>query len=240
MDEITLGEITLTRYFMLYLEDYETAVMADFHLGYEDVMAQKGLFLPKLQYTYIIKLLERIMEKYSPKRFIINGDLKHEFSRNMPQEWREIEDMVDFLRDRGELVVIRGNHDNFLRTILKKKGLKLHEKFFLGKFIFVHGHRMLEIPKDRVLIIAHEHPSITLRDEIFATYKLPCYLYSPHLIVLPAVSLYAGGTDISKNEFISPVLQNYFQDFRVYGIDEHRGLVFLGSLKNFEKQSFES
>jgi len=95
VEEINLGEITLTRYFMLYMEEYYTAVMADFHLGYEDVMAQKGLFLPRLQYPYIRDLLEKIVEKYEPRRFIIDGDLKHEFSKNMPQEWREIEDIVD-------------------------------------------------------------------------------------------------------------------------------------------------
>ncbi len=230
MDEITLGNITLTRYFMLYLEEYETAVMADFHLGYEDVMAQKGLFLPKLQYGYIVNIVNTVLEKYSPKRFIINGDLKHEFSRNMPQEWGEIEDMLNLLTEHTEVVIIRGNHDNFLRSILRKRGLKLHEKYTLGKFVFVHGHRDIDIPGDKVLIIAHEHPSVTLRDEVLATLKLPCFLYSPRIIVLPALSLYALGTDITKNEFISPLLTKNPAKFEVYGIDEKRGLFYLGSM----------
>jgi len=232
MEEITLGDITLTRYFMLYLEDYDTAVMADFHLGYEDVMAQKGLFLPRLQFPHIMDLLEKIFEKYSPRRFIIDGDLKHEFSRNMPQEWREIEEVIDFISERCELIVIRGNHDNFLRSILKRKGLKLHEKYSLGNYIFVHGHRMAEIDGNKTLIIGHEHPSLTLRDEISATYKLPVFLYSPQLIVLPAVSIYASGTDITKNEFISPILQEYPQNFELYGISEEQGILYLRNLRS--------
>ncbi len=230
MEEITLGNITLTRYFMLYLEEYETAVMADFHLGYEDVMAQKGLFLPKLQYRYITDIVETILDKYTPKKFIIDGDLKHEFSRNMPQEWGEIEDMLDLLTEHTEVILIRGNHDNFLKSILKRRGLELHEKYTLGKFVFVHGHKDIDIPEGKVLIIAHEHPSVTLRDDILATLKLPCFLYSKRIIVLPAVSLYALGTDITKNEFISPILTKNPINFEVYGIDENKGLIHLGSL----------
>jgi len=233
VEEITLEGITLSRYFMLYLEDYDTAVMADFHLGYEDVMAQKGLFLPKLQYPYVMDLLNNIFEKYGPRRMIINGDLKHEFSRNMPQEWREIEEVVDYIKDRSELVVVRGNHDNFLKTILGRRGIELRDHYKLGHYLFVHGHKDVNIPKDTILIIAHEHPSITIRDEVYATVKYPCFLYSKKLVVLPAVSLYAAGTDICKNEYISPILQSSNISFNIYAIDENEGVIPLGSLDKF-------
>jgi len=231
VEEITVGDLTFSRYFMLYLEDYDTGVMADFHLGYEDVMAQKGLFLPKLQYSYIMNLLATIFEKYGPKRIIINGDLKHEFSRNMPQEWREIEDVVDFIMDRSQLIVVRGNHDNFLRTILRKRGVELKEHYRLGKYLFVHGHRDTQWRENEILIMAHEHPSITLRDEIYATIKYPCFLYSPQIIVLPAVSLYAAGTDISKNDYISPILRNANIDFEIFAIDEKEGIMPLRKIR---------
>ncbi len=228
MEEINLGEITLTRYFMLYLEDYDTAVMADFHLGYEEVMAHKGVFLPHLQYPYIMELLDKIFEKYGPRRLLIDGDLKHEFSRNMPQEWREIEDVVDFIVGRSELIVVRGNHDNFLRSILGRKNVEFRDSYTLGRYFFVHGHKKVELPAGKVLIMAHEHPSITLRDEVYATYKLPCFLHAPNLIVLPAVSLYAAGTDITRNEFISPILRNSRVNFDVFAIDEKDGIIALG------------
>jgi len=231
VEEITIEALTFSRYFMLYLEDYDTAVMADFHLGYEDVMAQRGLFLPKLQYPYIMNLLGTIFDKYAPRRMIINGDLKHEFSRNMPQEWREIEDVVDFIMDRSELVVVRGNHDNFLKSILRKRGVELKNHYRLGDYIFVHGHRKYPSSENKVLIIAHEHPSITIRDEIYASVKYPCFLVSPKIIVLPAVSLYAAGTDISKNEYISPILQDSNINFEILAIDEREGIIPLGKIK---------
>ncbi len=232
MEEINLEGLTLSRYFMLYLEDYDSAVMADFHLGYEDVMAQKGIFLPKLQYPYILDLLDKIFEKYEPRKVIIDGDLKHEFSHNMPQEWKEIESIIDFFLDRSELVVVRGNHDNFLKGILRRRGIEMHEFYTMGPYIFAHGHKDIDLPEDKILIMAHEHPSITLRDEIYATVKLPCFLYSKKIIVLPAVSLYAAGTDITRNDFISPILKKRGMDFEIFGIDEKDGIVPLGKFLN--------
>ncbi len=230
MDEISIGEITITRYFMLYIEEYELAAMADFHIGYEDVMASQGLFLPKIQKRYILDILDKIYSKYAPKVFVVGGDLKHEFSRNMPQEWSEIEEIIDYLTDRSELIVIRGNHDNFLKSILKKRGIELRKEFKIGKYVFVHGHE--DYKWNGTLIMGHEHPSVTLRDDIFATLKLPCFLYSPDLIVLPAVSIYASGTDITKNDFISPIIKNNPRDFEIFAIEEKMGLIPVGKLSS--------
>ncbi len=233
MDEINLGNVTLTKYFMLYIEEYELAVMADFHIGYEDVMASQGLFLPKIQKRYILEILDKIYQRYDPRVFVVDGDLKHEFSRNMPQEWSEIEEIIDYLVDRSELIIIRGNHDNFLRSILKRKGIELRKEFRVGNYVFVHGHESYSW--DGTLIIGHEHPSVTLRDEVFATLKLPCFLYSSDLIVLPAVSLYASGTDITKSDFISPVIKSNPRDFEVFAIEEKMGLVPIGKLSSLLK-----
>jgi putative SbcD/Mre11-related phosphoesterase len=238
VEEINLGDFTLTRYSMLYLEEEETAVLADLHLGFEDVMAQKGLFLPKLQFPRIITLLEKIVDKYAPKRIIIDGDLKHEFSRNMPQEWDEIEKFVDYLSSNSELILIRGNHDNFLKTILERRGLKLHNHYSLGKFLFAHGHRDVEIPEGKILVMGHEHPSVTIRDETSASTKLPTFLISERIIVLPAVSIYAIGTDITKNDFMSPVLKKYPQDFEIYAIDEIFGVIRIGKLSELLSEKF--
>ncbi len=235
MDEIHLDDLTLTKYGMLFIEEYETAVIADLHIGFEDVMASQGIFLPKVQKRYLLAILAEIYDRYGPKRMIIDGDFKHEFSRNMPQEWDEIEEILDYIADRSEVVVVRGNHDNFLKGILKRRGLELHDSYSLGNYFFVHGHKDVEIRG--TTIIGHEHPSVTLRDEIAATAKVPCFLYSPDLIVLPALSIYAAGTDITRNDFISPILRKNWRDFEIYGIDENLGIIPLGRLSSLQAPS---
>ena len=230
-----MGELTFTKYGMLYLEEQETAVIADLHIGYEDAMAMQGVFLPKIQERQIINTLEKIYNAFEPKRVIVNGDLKHEFSRNMPQEWQEIERIIDYITSLSELVVVRGNHDNFLKTILKRRGLEIHDSYSIGNFFFVHGHRDVELRG--ITIIGHEHPSVSFRDEVSAIIKVPCFLYAPDLIVLPALSIYAAGTDISKNDFISPILNKNRRDFEIFGIDESAGILPLGSLSSLQAHS---
>ncbi len=229
MEEITQNDWTLTRYFMLYLEEYETAVMADFHLGFEDVMASRGLSLPRIQKKYILSLLESIFEKYSPKRMVIVGDLKHEFSKNMPQEWDEIEEIIDYITANSELILIRGNHDNYLKTILSRRGLKLHNHYRIGEFLFIHGHKKFNFEGDSVVVMGHEHPSVSIRDEVFAVIKIPCFLVSREIIVLPAVSPYASGNDLTKGDFISPILIEKHPSFDVFGIYEN-DIIPLGGL----------
>ncbi len=230
VDELTLGEVTLTKYGMLYLEEYDTAVIADLHIGYEDVMASKGIFLPRIQHRILMDLLERIYNVYAPGTLVVNGDFKHEFSKNMHQEWNEIESVLDFITSHGKVVVVRGNHDNFLGAILKKRGITMVNSYRVGKYLLAHGHRYVK--SDSTLIIGHEHPSVTLRDEISASVKVPCYLYSSELIVLPAMSIYASGTDITKNDFISPVLREHRGVFEIFGIDEKMGVIPLGQLSS--------
>jgi len=230
VEEIYLGEITLTKYGMLYIEEFELAVMADFHIGYEDVMAQKGIYFPKIQKKYILKTLQEIYDKYEPKTLLIDGDFKHEFSRNMPQEWDEIEEVLDYIMDMREVIIVRGNHDNFLKSILRRRGLELKDSYAMGNYFFTHGHKDMEIKN--ITIIGHEHPSVMLRDEISASVKMPCFLYSPDLIVLPATSVYASGTDITKNEFISPILRKNRRDFEIFAIDEKEGIYPVGKLSS--------
>ena len=112
-----------------YLSDESTAVISDLHLGFEEEMNLHGLFLPKLQLSHVEKMVDSIIERYSPEKLIINGDFKQEFSRNLPQEWDDIVHFVDRYRERTKLIFVRGNHDNFLMTILKKKNIDLVESF---------------------------------------------------------------------------------------------------------------
>ncbi|HTY47704.1 MAG TPA: metallophosphoesterase [Methanomassiliicoccales archaeon] len=186
-----------------------TAVIADLHLGYESVLEDSGLHLPRMQTERMKETLTRIIERHSPKRFIILGDLKHEFSRNLAQEWSEVRALLSLLQDQGDVIVVRGNHDNYLATIASKLGVTMKDKCEVGGVHFVHGHEDCD---DRPLVIGHEHPSVRLYDDIGACVKMPCFVHVPQerIVVMPAFSPLARGTDftgISSEGTMSPVLQ---------------------------------
>ncbi|MCL5882079.1 MAG: phosphoesterase, partial [Candidatus Thermoplasmatota archaeon] len=91
MKDIQIDEnVYLSDLYCVYLRDISAVVVSDLHLGFEEEMNLHGLFLPKLQISHVEGVMDRILERYNPESVIINGDFKHEFSRNLPQEWDDI------------------------------------------------------------------------------------------------------------------------------------------------------
>ncbi len=208
----------------LYLKKSKTVVIADLHLGYEGALHEEGVSIPRFQKGIMMDRLERIVKRHRPKKMIINGDFKHEFSKNLTQEWDDVNDVLNFLIDEIDIELTRGNHDNYLMTILAKKDLGMVETTESQGMTITHGHK--DITWDGTIIIGHEHPSLLLRDEIGASIKRPCFLISGRTIVLPAFSPLATGTNVTSMHFISPPLACLdAYKTSVIAIDEELGLM---------------
>lgn len=233
MDEIEVeNSIFFTRYGAAYLEDISAVVVSDVHLGYEDVLAMNGIFIPRVQSQMIYDTVDTIIDRYQPEKFIIDGDLKHEFSRNTPQEWRDVYELLERIRRKSRPIVVKGNHDNYVASIASRLDLKVYDIYKEGRYTFHHGHKSFKW--EGYAIIGNEHPAVGLRDSVESVVKLPCFLYfkKEKLIVLPAMSIYAGGSDILKNEISSPVLKEAnLDDGRVYGLWDAYGTIDLGNVK---------
>ena len=188
----------------------DTLVVADLHLGYEVSMAREGFYLPRVFREVVVKL-KSLIEREKPRVFVVDGDLKHSF---VP-EWREREKLKEFVEEIlplvNELVLVRGNHD--VGTLwLRELGVEVVDELEVGKWKLVHGHRLVDGER---FVIGHEHPSIRLRDEVGALVKVPAFLMDERLIVLPAFSPWAYGSDVLR-EIVSPFLREYdLSDARV-------------------------
>lgn len=227
MQKVDLGNgMEIFGDYCLYLKNMNSVVIADLHLGYEGVMQSEGVFFPRYQKKVILNRLERILDGLNPKEIIVNGDFKHEFSRNLSQEWGEVKEVLDFLRQRTEVVMIRGNHDNYLKTILSGYDMELHDVCRRKGVILVHGNNEILREGKEMLVLAHEHPSIRVRDEVGAGVRLPCFMFDEanNILVLPAFSPLATGTDVvltPREELISPILKSHgCENFRVYAISD--------------------
>src|SRR5512136_249841 len=64
-------------------------VVADLHLGCEAALEYDGLSIPRIQTRKIAQYLMRTIEQVSPRKLVIAGDFKHNFSRNLVQEWND-------------------------------------------------------------------------------------------------------------------------------------------------------
>jgi putative SbcD/Mre11-related phosphoesterase len=230
----------------IYIKELDLLVISDLQLGEELYLAEKGIFVPQIQLKEIKKELNSVFKKIQAERILINGDVKHEFGEASRQEWREVIELVEFLRKKAkEIIVVRGNHDNYLLNIASKINLKVFDPFYLEKgYLFTHGHKKISYPKDfHTLIIGHEEPAIILK-EGFDRIKLPALLYGKmkngkRIICLPAFSYLSSGTEVNvvdKEYLLSPILREDVEidELEVIGIDKEVGALKFGKIRDIK------
>lgn len=184
-------------------------VVADMHLGCEASLEHQGMSIPRVQTRKIGEYMRRMIDAIEPSKVIVAGDLKHNFSRNLNQEWQDVYEFVKTLSGRAPLEVVKGNHDNYLGLILREYGVPLLREMRSGSVRILHGHE--GSLTGGLTVMGHIHPSIRLRDAVGASLKDHCFLYNRELrvLVLPALSIVSPGTDVvgqDSSDSISPLL----------------------------------
>jgi hypothetical protein len=241
--EIFKGIETVNGLPAIFIEKLNAVVISDLQLGEELYLAKQGIFVPQIQLKKMKKSLSKIFKLTKAKCLIVNGDLKHEFGEASQQEWREVKEFASFVRKRvKKLILVRGNHDNYLLTIANKIGIKVYDPFYFSQgFLFTHGHKKIKYPKNmEFLIIGHEQPALVLR-EGFTRIKVPCLLYGKtkqgkKFICLPSFSPLASGVEINlvrREELLSPILKKdvKVENLKVIALDEEIGALKFPELK---------
>lgn len=222
----------------LYLTKKQILIINDLHLGYEEVLHRKGILVPKFQINEIIATMEKILIVAKPHTIIINGDLKHEFGMVLKQEWKDVLQFLDFCAARvKEIIIIKGNHDPIIKVITDKRKIKVVSEYKTGDILITHGDELVETTAKRI-IIGHEHPAITLHHQSKRE-KFKCFLQGKwqgkELIAVPSFNPLLEGTDILKEEVLSPFLGD-LRSFKVYITYEGKVLPF-GTVKEIQKLS---
>ena len=228
MDRVEVGKgVEVTRDFALFLREERALVISDLHLGFEGALAEQGVSIPRFQRRVILERLGAMLDRTKAETVIVAGDFKHEFSRNLTDEWIEVKQVLRFIQERATPVLVRGNHDNYLATILGDLRLTLHDRVDVAGHTIVHGHE--EVSTLHPIVMGHEHPAVKLRDELGAVVSVPAFLVTDRLVVLPAFSPLALGVDVSEYPYLSPILNRTpIDEARVIGVDEREGLMDFG------------
>lgn len=162
-----------------------TAVIADLHLGYEQVRQRGGEAVPIVGVQACLATLRRLVAMRDVRRLIIAGDLFEDGRRNPPAR--------EFLAGLADLRlelhgVIPGNHDRGLAKLALPLPI-YPEGLCLGDWRIVHGDGAL--PKGKV-VHGHCHPCLRWGNRQAAA----CYLISKRRLVLPAFSADAAGVNV--------------------------------------------
>lgn len=220
-------------------------VISDLHLGYEYALNRGGFMIPKFQFKKITDRLIEIMEQTKAKKIVINGDLKHDFGRINRQESKEVKELIEFLDAYlNDIIVIKGNHDNFTEYILNDYGIDLLDSYSLDDNLILHGHKLIKdfenIEEDNI-IIGHEHPCIGIRNGE-RTEKIKCFLKgnlntgnfkkniegeNKNLIVLPSFNFISEGSDILQEKQLSSYLKkSNINEFEIFAVEDFEVFTF--------------
>ncbi|MCK9151196.1 metallophosphoesterase [Methanobacterium alcaliphilum] len=230
-DNISIVDLSLK------IGDY--LIISDLHFGYEHSLNRDGLMIPKFQFEKILDRLESINSTVKSKKIVINGDLKHDFGKINRQEWKEVHSFLSFIEDNfEEIILIKGNHDNFTPYIARKFDLDLKETFRFDNNLILHGHFIPENINelsDENIIIGHEHPCIGLRSGERVE-KIKCFLKGSfnekNLIVMPSFNFVSEGSDVLHEKLLSPFLKkSSINEFEAYGVENFEVFPF-GKIKN--------
>jgi len=229
----------------IYIEKEKTLVLSDFHMGYEEALSKQGVFIPRHQFADTIKRLENLLSKLPEiKTIVITGDLKHEFGTISQQEWRDVFGIIDLLKKHCEkLVILKGNHDTVLQSMLKQRNIEVCENFCIENFAILHGDSIpsdVNVLKRKIFIIGHAHPAIKLTDS-FTSEKVKCFLKGKWnfktLIVVPSFNLVTEGTDVLAEKVLSPFLQKNISDFEIWAVAGSEKIWYFGKIRNLPNYS---
>lgn len=205
-----------------YLPDVKTLIMSDLHLGYEEALGKQGVLVPRTQYKRIIKRLDWILEHVAVEHVVLNGDVKHEFGTISKQEWREVRRLMEYFQKKDiKITVVKGNHDTILGPIARALQVKEVSEARHKDILITHGDYL---PKRLapIIIMGHEHPAITLRDKAKSE-KFKCFIKGKFkkstLIVQPSMNPLTEGTDVLKEQVLSPLIKNILS-FEAFIVDD--------------------
>lgn len=210
----------------LYLSGCRTLVLSDLHLGFESAMIDSGVLVPKGDISCVLKRISGIMDScpHPVEAVVLNGDLKHGFSRASGPEWSDSIKVFDFIaRKCARIIIVKGNHDRFIAPVAAKRGIPVVDEFRCGDILVLHGDSVRSVAGCVTVVIGHEHPAIALR-EGSRVERFKCFLKGRYrgkaLLVMPSFLPATEGTDVSAKARMSPFLGQDLSGFEVFVVED--------------------
>lgn len=198
----------------VFLAETSTLAVADLHLGYAWAHRAGGNLLPLSAADDSTERLVDLVDDYAPRELVLLGDIVHASIAIEPLI-TELRRLHETLSPRVTLRFLAGNHDRHLASLLRTAALEipLLREHVASPHRLLHGDETNEKlaaeglsvirGQNGKLFLGHEHPSITLSGGPGSTARCPCFLVGNDVIVLPAFSPWAAGSNIRGAQFMS-------------------------------------
>jgi hypothetical protein len=232
--------------------DERLLVVADYHAGIEvGLRYERGVELESAADARLERI-ERLLDRTSPDRLLVLGDLVHRIGRPDAEEASELRALVDTVTDRVPMTLVPGNHDAGVADLVEESDPALALDVVdaagvrYGPVGVLHGHTWpaADVLRADVVCMGHEHPTVKLEDEVGGSRVERAWLRGqvdvaafeghvdglaadgspPELVVVPAFNERSGGTwvNVEGQAFLAPFLPAALPDGELYLLDGTR------------------
>mgnify|MGYP001772568121 CR=1 FL=1 len=193
------------------LIDDKYLVIADLHLGFEENLRKKGVYIPDQTEIMVAEVID-IAKRCNARKLIVLGDLKERIGSHRRTEERINRAFSSWLQFFDELLVIKGNHDGLLeRMVPRDVEVTGSQGTVIGEIGLFHGHSWPseEVLSSKYLIMAHLHPAVVIGDAdlreyirvfVFSRVKLQERREKKKIIIVPAFNKFIGNALINKED----------------------------------------
>lgn len=154
-------------------------VIADLHIGFEDHIINKGIYInPKQSVDELLELITKTIKKTNIRNLIILGDLKSSVRVINKTEWTYIPYFIKSLSQICNIFLIPGNHDgNIINLLSKDTNLMSIKGIEIEDILLIHGHTSPKIKNGvRRVIMGHLHPSLNKEGRLLNGQRIWIYI----------------------------------------------------------------
>jgi hypothetical protein len=227
----------------LLVESYnkKVLVVGDLHLGFEEALNESGVFISRQMFKETINYLDGVFMKCGGvDEIVLLGDVKHVFGTVIRQEWKEVLGVLDYLKEKARVVIIKGNHDKIVGPIARKADVEMKDYYVFEEYCFLHGDRDFVENYDKKIkfwVLGHAHPAVKISDGVKVE-KFKCFLVGnfkgKKIVIVPSFFDYSLGSDPRENDL--GLCWNFkLNEFEVFVVqDESLNVLSFGKLSGLD------
>ena len=181
---------------LAWWERRATLLVADAHWGKGAAFRAAGIPVPQGTTLGGLARLDSVLERTGATRVVFLGDYLHAKEGRAPGTLRALAHWRD-RRPSLELTLVRGNHDRHAGDPARALGFDVVEApARLGPFTLLHHPRS---SAGAFTLAGHLHPAVRLRGPGRSRERLPCFVVTDDLAILPAFGAFTGNATIEPS-----------------------------------------